>query len=70
MEEKTPTMPGVIYLKYLKITGYCFDSQGKFEYAVCLENGKIQIIHHFSPCLASNNSQGVKNKSAEYDKRI
>ena len=45
MEEKTPTMPGVIYLKYLKITGYCFDSQGEFEYAVCLENGKIQIPH-------------------------
>ena len=34
MEEKTPTMPCVMYLKYLKITGYSFDSQGKFEYAV------------------------------------
>ena len=42
MEEITPTMPCVMYLKYLKITGYSFDSQGKFEYAVCLENGKIK----------------------------
>ena len=23
MEEKTPTMPGVVFLKYLKITGKC-----------------------------------------------
>ena len=42
MEEITPTMPCVMYLKYLKITGYSFDSQGKFEYAVCLESCKIK----------------------------
>ena len=45
MEEITPTMPSVMYLKYLKITGYSFDSQGKFEYAVCLCDMKIQIPH-------------------------
>ena len=37
MEEKTPTMPSVMYLKYLKITGEGVDSQGKFYYATCDE---------------------------------
>ena len=45
MEEITPTMPCVMYLKYLKITGYSFDSQGKFEYAVCLEAEKTICPH-------------------------
>ena len=45
MEEITPTMPCVMYLKYLKITGYGFDSQGKFEYAVCLEAEKTICPH-------------------------
>ena len=43
MEEKTPTMPSVEFLKYLKITGYGFDSQGKFEYAVCQESEKTML---------------------------
>ena len=34
MEEKSPTMPGVVFLKYLKITATGTDSQGKFDYAV------------------------------------
>ena len=33
MEEKSPTMPSVMYLKHLKITGEGVDSQGKFDYA-------------------------------------
>ena len=37
-------MPSVMYLKYLKITGYSFDSQGKFEYAVCLEAEKRFVL--------------------------
>lgn len=37
MEEKSPTMPSVMYLKYLKITATGADSQGKFDYAVCDE---------------------------------
>ena len=37
MEEKTPTMPSVVFLKYLKITGEGVDSQGKFAYATCVE---------------------------------
>ena len=37
MEEKTPTMPSVVFLKYLKITGEGVDSQGKFAYATCDE---------------------------------
>lgn len=37
MEEKTPTMPSVVFLKYLKITGESVDSQGKFAYATCDE---------------------------------
>ena len=37
MEEKTPTMPSVVFLKYLKITGVGSDSQGKIEYAECVE---------------------------------
>ena len=37
MEEKTPTMPSVVFLKYLKITGEGVDSQGKFYYATCDE---------------------------------
>ena len=35
MEEKSPTMLSVVFLKYLKITGVGTDSQGKFAYAVC-----------------------------------
>ena len=35
MEEKSPTMLGVVFLKYLKITGVGTDSQGKFADAVC-----------------------------------
>ncbi len=34
MEEKPPTMPGVVFLKCLKVTGSGSDSQGKFEYAI------------------------------------
>ena len=37
MEEKTPTMPSVVFLKYLKITGEGVDSQGKFAYVTCDE---------------------------------
>lgn len=37
MEEKTPTMPSVVFLKYLKITGVGSDSQGKIEYSECVE---------------------------------
>ncbi|MBQ3218038.1 MAG: ISL3 family transposase [Akkermansia sp.] len=37
MEEKTPTMPSFVFLKYLKITGEGLDSQGKFAYATCDE---------------------------------
>ena len=37
MEEKTPTMPSVVFLKYLKVTGEGVDSQGKFAYATCDE---------------------------------
>ena len=37
MEEKSPTMPSVVFLKYLKITATGTDSQGKFDYAVCDE---------------------------------
>jgi hypothetical protein len=37
MEEKTPTMPSVVFLKYLKITGEGVDSQGKFAYSTCDE---------------------------------
>ena len=42
MEEKSPTMPSVVFLKYLKITGVGSDSQGKFEYAECVEIEKAQ----------------------------
>ena len=45
MEEKTPTMPSVVFLKYLKITGEGSDSQGKFEYAECVEIEKAQCPH-------------------------
>ena len=31
MEEKSPTMLGVVFLKYVKITRKGEDSQGKFE---------------------------------------
>ena len=41
MEEKTPTMPSVVFLKYLKITGESVDSQGKFAYATCDEVERI-----------------------------
>ena len=37
MEEKSPTMPSVVFLKYLKITGVGSDSQGKIEYSECVE---------------------------------
>ena len=43
MEEKSPTMPSVVFLKYLKITGVGSDRQGKFEYAECVCDMKIQI---------------------------
>ena len=42
MEEKSPTMPSVVFLKYLKITGEGTDSQGKFDYAVCDASCKIK----------------------------
>ena len=42
--EKTPTMPGVMYLKYLKVTGYGDDSQGKVEYAVRLGIGGYRVV--------------------------
>ena len=42
MEEKTPTMPSVVFLKYLKITGEGVDSQGKFAYATCDVSCKIK----------------------------
>ena len=42
MEEKTPTMPCVVFLKYLKITGTGEDRQGKYEYSECNESGKIK----------------------------
>ena len=45
MEEKTPTMPSVVFLKYLKITGMGSDSQGKFEYAECVEIEKPTCPH-------------------------
>ena len=45
MEEKSPTMPSVVFLKYLKITGAGSDSQGKFEYAECVEIEKAQCPH-------------------------
>ena len=44
MEEKTPTMPCVVFLKYLKITGKGEDSQGKFEYSECKEVKKETCI--------------------------
>ena len=43
MEEKSPTMPSVVFLKYLKITGEGSDSQGKFDYAVLIECGHVVI---------------------------
>ena len=45
MEEKTPTMPCVVFLKYLKITGKGEDSQGKFEYSECKEVKKETCPH-------------------------
>ena len=45
MEEKTPTMPCVMFLKYLKITGTGEDSQGKFEYSECKEVKKETCPH-------------------------
>ena len=36
-------MPSVVFLKHLKITGEGVDSQGKFEYAECVCDMKIQI---------------------------
>ena len=44
MEEKTPTMPSVVFLKYLKITGEGVDSQGKFAYATCDTKDKNETI--------------------------
>ena len=38
-------MPSVVFLKYLKITGVGSDSQGKFEYAECVEIEKAQCPH-------------------------
>lgn len=40
MEEKTPTMPHLVFLKHLKITGEISDGQGQFEYAECVESKK------------------------------
>ncbi len=40
MEEISPAMPGVMFLKYLRITGEVSDHQGKFEYAECVERKK------------------------------
>ena len=37
MEVKSPTMPCVVFLKYLKITGTGEDSQSKFKYSECKE---------------------------------
>ncbi len=45
MEEKTPTMPSVVYLKYLKITGEGVDRQGKFAYATCDEVESARCPH-------------------------
>lgn len=45
MEEITSTMPCVMYLVHLKSAGYSFDSQGKFEYAACLEAEKTICPH-------------------------
>ncbi len=45
MEEKSPTMPLVVFLKYLKITASGSDSQGKFEYAECTEVKKELCPH-------------------------
>ncbi|MDO4751020.1 MAG: ISL3 family transposase [Akkermansia sp.] len=45
MEEKSPTMPSVVFLKYLKITGWGFDSQGKFEYATLEERDAPTCPH-------------------------
>ena len=36
MDEKTPTMPSVVFLKYLKITGVGSDRQRKLEQAQLL----------------------------------
>ncbi len=38
-------MPGVVFLKYLKITATGTDSQGKFEYAECVKMEKAQCLH-------------------------
>ena len=45
MEEKSPTMPSVVFLKYLKITGSSTDCQGRFDYAVCDEIEKPVCPH-------------------------
>lgn len=38
-------MPSVVFLKYLKITGRGSDSQGKFEYAECIEAESLFCPH-------------------------
>ena len=45
MEEKSPTMLGVVFLKYVKITRKGEDSQGKFEYSECKEIKKATCPH-------------------------
>jgi len=38
MEGLSPTMPGVTFLKLLKIKGFRSDNHGKFEYTECKES--------------------------------
>ncbi len=45
MEEKSPAMPLVVFLEYLKITASGSDSQGKFEYAECVERENARYPH-------------------------
>jgi len=45
MEEKSPTMPSVVLLKHVKVTGSSSDNQGKFEYAEYNERKNAQCPH-------------------------
>jgi len=56
MEEKSPTMPSVVFLKYVKVTGIGSDSQGEFEYAegrdvACGEGVDSEELHGEGACL-------------------
>ena len=67
MEEKSPTMLSVVFLKCLKITGSGTDRQGKFAYAVCDGDMKIQIPQNLGlPQLRSRSAERAQKSAPKW----